>query len=257
MFTDPQRGMLDRAVATFSSDDRFGALLAGGSLAGSGFDAHSDLDFVVVVEDDAYSEVMSQRRALAAGLAPLLTAITGEHVGEPRLLICLYGPPLLHVDFKFVATADIGGLNERLAVLWARDGDVEAHVRDLPWRSTTRDPQWFEDRVWLWLHYGGVKLARGEHFEAIGTLEFIRERVLGPMLQRNAGKPLRGTRRLEEISGARSRLLPTLAGHEPVSIRDALKAATALYVELREVKPPPSPVAGMPQLLLDFIELGQ
>jgi hypothetical protein len=31
----------------------------------------------------------------------LLVGFTGEHVGEPRVLICLYGPPVLHVDLKF------------------------------------------------------------------------------------------------------------------------------------------------------------
>ena len=31
---------------------------------------------------------------------------TGEHVGESRVLICLYGPPLLHVDLKFVSLSD-------------------------------------------------------------------------------------------------------------------------------------------------------
>lgn len=41
-------------------------------------------------------------RELAGTLGHLLHAFTGEHVGEPRLLICLYGPELLHVDLKFV-----------------------------------------------------------------------------------------------------------------------------------------------------------
>ena len=45
---------------------------------------------------------MTQRRELAGTLGHLLHAFTGEHVGEPRLLICLYGPELLHVDLKFV-----------------------------------------------------------------------------------------------------------------------------------------------------------
>lgn len=255
MFTDPQRGMLDRAIANFSTDGRFDALLACGSLAGGGFDAHSDFDFVIVVSDDAYSEVMSQRRALAAGLGSLLTAFTGELVGEPRLMICLYGPPLLHVDLKFLVAADLDALKDHPVILWARqEQEIEARIRGMPREPSLRDAQWFEDRIWTWLHYGAVKLARGEHFEAIGTIEFMREKVLGPMLQRNAGKPQRGTRRMEEIEGAPARLLPTLASYDPASIRDALKATAGLYVELRDADPPSTLVTGMPQLIFDFID---
>jgi hypothetical protein len=47
------------------------------------------------------------RAGFAGALGPLLSAFTGDHVGEPRLLICLYGPPLLHVDLKFVTPADL------------------------------------------------------------------------------------------------------------------------------------------------------
>ena len=48
---------------------------------------------------------MAQRKVLAGTLGHLLHAFTGEHVGEPRLLICLYGPELLHVDLKFMDLA--------------------------------------------------------------------------------------------------------------------------------------------------------
>ena len=49
-----------------------------------------------------YDEIMAQRMAFAGTLGHLLHAFTGEHVGEPRLLICLFGPELLHVDLKFI-----------------------------------------------------------------------------------------------------------------------------------------------------------
>jgi hypothetical protein len=38
----------------------------------------------------------------ASRLGELLPSFTGEHVGEPRLLICLYNNPLLHAELKFV-----------------------------------------------------------------------------------------------------------------------------------------------------------
>ena len=48
---------------------------------------------------------MGERRTIAESCGGLLAAFTGEHVGEPRLLICLYGPPLAHVNLKFVPFA--------------------------------------------------------------------------------------------------------------------------------------------------------
>lgn len=38
----------------------------------------------------------------AKRLGDFLSGFTGEHVGEPRVLICLYDNPLLHVDIKFL-----------------------------------------------------------------------------------------------------------------------------------------------------------
>ena len=99
-----------------------------------------------------------------------------------------------------------------------------------------------------------TKLLRGEHFEAIGGLDFFRDQVLGAMLQRNAGRRPRGVRRVEDVEGAKALLAPTLPSTGHRSIAEALKRSAALYVELREAEPPSSPVKGMPGLLLDFID---
>lgn len=255
MFTEPQRSMLDRAVATMRDDPRFDALLAGGSYVTGGFDAKSDFDFIVVVRADAHAEVMAERRAVAGRLGALLSAVTGEHVGEPRLLICLYGPPLLHVDLKFVPAGDLDDMAERPAILWARDPEATARrVAAARLKPLGRDAQWFEDRAWLWLHYSATKLLRGEYFEALGAIEFFRDVVLARMLQRNAGLSQRGARRIEEVAGARERLLPTLATYDRAAIAAALKQCAALYVELRQGDPPAAPVCGMPKLLLDFLD---
>lgn len=249
-------GMLDRIIAALPGDDRVEALLGGGSLVHGGFDEQSDLDLIVVVRADAHAALLADCRGFARQFANLLAAFTGQHVGEPRLLICLYGPPLLHVDLKFVTAADLDDLFERPVVLWARDGAAIARrvaqgkVR-LP---QDRNAQWYEERVWLWLHYAATKLRRGELFEAVSSLDFIRLMVLGPMLQRNAGVRQRNVRRLEEdVPQAREKLAPTIPPYETAAIADALRHTVALYIELRQSDPPPSPVADMPGVLLDFI----
>lgn len=80
--------MLDRVIAAVSADRRIEAVLGAGSLANGGFDTQSDFDFVVVGDVPA-----AGRRAFAGAMGTLLTAFTGEHVGDPDLLICLYGRP--------------------------------------------------------------------------------------------------------------------------------------------------------------------
>jgi hypothetical protein len=249
MFTDPQRGMFDRVRAGVARDARVDALLGMGSLVTGGWDAHSDFDFVVVE-----AEPVADRRGFAEAIGPLLTCFTGEHVGEPKLLICLYGPPLLHVDYKFVPAAEPAQFGEPPVVLWARDpAATEAWLATASVGQKLHEAQWFEDRVWMWLHYGASKWARGEYFEAISTLDFLRSMVLGPMMQLRAGRPMRGQRRLETLPGAPEKLRPTLAGYDAAEIRQAFVEASAVYVELRTADPPPRPVPQMPQALLDYL----
>lgn len=245
---------LEKVHAAVAGDPRLVALL-GGSYIHGGFDQYSDLDFVIVCDDEKYEDVMATRLPFAQGIGGLLSAFTGEHVGEPRLLICLYGPELLHVDLKFVTSADLDRCVERPAVLFARDPErlqARLDAATIAWPNAS--PDWFERRAWIWLHYGATKLARGELFEAIGMLGFFREQVLGPLLHRRAGLPQRGVRRIESMSQqASEQLAATVATHDPTSVRAALLAAIALYVELRQDDPPQGPVSEMPQALIEYI----
>ena len=249
---------IDRIRAEVERDPRVVALLAGGSYIHGGFDAYSDLDFVVVVEEAAHAAVMASRREFAARLGPLLAAFTGEHVGEPRLLICLYGPQLLHVDLKFVTATDLDRRVERPAVLYARDpAAIDARLDEAAIAWPDASPEWFEDRAWIWLHYCAAKLGRGELFEAIAMLAFFRDQVLGPMLHRRARRPQRGVRRIERYDQEGStRLAQTVASHDDASVRAALLAAIALYVELRADALPKAEVEGMPGALLRYVQGG-
>lgn len=239
-------------------DERLTALLAGGSYVHGGFDEHSDLDFIILVEEAKYGEVMASRRRFAERIGELLAAFTGEHVGEPRLLICLYGPPLIHVDLKFVTSADLDRLVERPAVLFARDPErigARLDAATIAWPRASAD--WFEQRAWIWLHYGAAKLARGELFEAIGTLGFFREQVLGPMLHRRAGRSQRGVRRIETLDAlAVERLARTIPACDAASVRNAFLAAADLYVDLRNDELPHETVGHMPQALQHYLDAG-
>lgn len=240
-----------------AGDKRFHALLAGGSYIHGGLDEHSDLDLVLVVEEDVHAAVMASRMAFAGGLGRLLNAFTGEHVGEPRLLICLYGPPLLHVDLKFVTASDLDRRIERPAILFSRDPDgTQARLAraQIAWPDMT--PDWFEARTWIWLHYGVTKYARGELYEAIGMLGYFREQILGPMLSRRASLPQRGVRRMEALLLDQDRrLAATVPLHERSAVRAAIISATELYLELRMDLPPEEMTADMPSSLYALLEL--
>src|SRR5690606_29682005 len=115
--------------------------------------------------------------------------------------------PPLHVDFKFVGIGDFGTRVDGLHPLWEREGRLSAILADRPARPPRLDLQWIEDRFWVWVHYGATKIARGELFEALGFLSFIRETVLGPLIQHEQGVLLQGTRRLESLAPERAEAL--------------------------------------------------
>lgn len=247
---------LNQVRDAVASDRRLNALLIGGSYIHGGFDENSDLDFVIVVNDEEYENVMATRLAFANTLPGLVSAFTGEHVGEPRLLICLYGPPLLHVDLKFVLVSDLDHQIERRAILFARNPAViEARIQagEVAWPNHSSD--WFEARAWIWLHYAATKLARGELYEAIGMLAFFREQVLGPLLYRRAGKNQRGVRRIETLGlDKQGMLAATMATNDAASVKSAIGACIAIYMDLRSDEPPSQPTEAMPELLRDLID---
>jgi predicted nucleotidyltransferase len=231
---EPQAAFLRRAVERLGADPRLVGVAAGGSYLTGTMDEFSDLDLVIAVDPPAYRLVMDDRQRIAASLGPLLSAFTGEHVGEPRVLICLYGPPLLHVDLKFVALADAAQRVEDPAVLWERDGRLTAALRGGQARYPTRDLQWIEDRFWTWIHYGAGKIGRGELFEAHDMLTFLRAQVLGPLMLQTVGARPNGVRRLEQAAPGWAREMEaTVASYEARSTALALRAAAQMYRALR------------------------
>lgn len=231
----PHRAFLEAAIPKLRADDRLVGLAAGGSFLSRALDEHSDLDLVVVSRPDAASEVLRDGLELAHKLGPLLAAFPGDHVGEPRLFISLYGPPLLHVDLKFVSTTELGHRVEDPEILWDRHGAVRASIAGTKSAYPPPRLQWIEDRFWVWMHYTAVKIARGELFEAIDALGFVRARVLGPLILAEAGAQPNGVRRVEQSApGQVASLRSTLASHDANACRSALTATMALYTALRD-----------------------
>lgn len=230
----PHAEFLAKALPRLREDRRLVGVAAAGSYLTRSMDAFSDVDLVVAVEPADYPAVQPERTKIVAGLGPLLAAFTGEHVGEPRVLICLYGPPLLHVDLKFVSLDDAAARVEELEVLWERDGRLSAALLRGAARYPEPDLQWIEDRFWVWVHYGAAKIGRGELFEAHDFLAFLRAQVLGPLGLLSRGARPSGVRRIESLApDLAEELKATLAGHDGVRCAEALGAAARLYRKLR------------------------
>lgn len=235
----PERAdFLSRLLQRFRADPRLVAVLAGGSYLADALDAYSDLDLVIAVEPHAYPAVLMEREALVKQLGGLLESFSGEHVGEPRLLICLYERPLLHVDFKFVALPDLADRVEEPAVLWERDGRASAALALGAAEYPTPDASWLERRFWVWIHYAASKIGRGELFEALHTLDFLRAVVLGPLGLLQVGARPAGVRRVESAAPELAqRLQATVAKYDATDCLRALYASVEVYRWLRPSAP--------------------
>ena len=237
---EEHRAFLAHALPAFRTFTSVCGVAAGGSFVSRRLDRYSDLDLIVVTEPAAPLG-KSERQEIAAGIGPLLAGFTGEHVNEPRLLICLYGPPLLHVDLKFLPTAQLYPRVEDPVVLWDRNSDVRRALTTGTAAYPYPDLQWIEDRFWVWVHYGATKLGRGELLEAVDFLSSLRKLVLGPLALQHGGARPDGVRRVEELStNAVANLVVTVAAYDPSSCYRALSAAIALYREQRAALAPPS-----------------
>ena len=227
---ESHREFLHQAIDRLETDERLVGVAAGGSFITDSMDQFSDLDLVIAVEPAHQAAVMAERMEIAASLGKLLAAFTGEHVGEPRVLICLYEAPLLHVDLKFVSLDDVAIRVEDPVVLWERDGRLSNALAQGKAEYPSRSAEWIEDRFWIWVHYAATKIARGELFEALDFLSFLRGAVLGPLALARAGAQPTGVRKIETIAPAFAvELRQTVATHDAADCLRALRASVELY----------------------------
>lgn len=225
---------IDNSLRVLKQDTRIVGIAVAGSLSESKADEFSDLDMIIAIEPLFLDECMTGRHDIAQSLGNLVAAFTGEHVGEPRLLVCLYCDPVLHVDLKFVALPDAVPVVDTPVVVWERDNRLSAIMNGRVGAYPPPDAQWLEDRFWIWIHYLAGKIARGELFEALEGLSFLRVTVLAPLGLATQGKSSSGVRRVEEKSPELTKALTaTISEYDRASLWTALEAAIDLYQMLR------------------------
>ena len=225
-----------RAVKILESDDNVVGLAVGGSWLTNEMDEFSDLDLILVTNN----KVSGNRDLMveyAARLGSHLSGFTGEHVGEPRVLICLYDNPLLHVDLKFVTLEEFKDRVETPEILFDRHGSLRSVLEKSEAHFPKPDYQWIEDRFWIWIHYALLKIGRGEYLEAFDFFGFLRMVVLGPLLHiKNENLP-RGVRKVEKELDSKdfNNLKLTIPSYDRQSLIDSLRNSVSLYRQLREI----------------------
>ena len=221
------------AVTALQGDTFVIGLAAAGSWITQELHEYSDLDLILVTKDKLTNK--EEFIAYARRFGNLVSAFTGEHVNEPRLLICLYDDPLLHVDIKFLTLDEFGSRVEDPFLLLDKDEQLANVIRETKAVFPFPEYQWIEDRFWTWIHYLLTKTGRGEYFEASDFLAFLRAVVFGPLLHIRNGNLPRGVRRVEMQLPASDLVLlkSTIATHERSALITATKNAVSLYRQLR------------------------
>lgn len=105
-FLKELKRVLSKIIDVFSQDKRIVGIGANGSYATNSMDKYSDLDLVFAVSPNSIESLMSERIELVKMIDGNVASFSGEHVGEPRLIIALHEPDAVHVDFKFVSLPD-------------------------------------------------------------------------------------------------------------------------------------------------------
>lgn len=210
-------------------------LAVGGSWLNDEIDEFSDLDLVLVTKEKI-SHDKAKMLEIAQSLGNFISGFTGEHVGEPRVLICLYDKPLLHVDIKFVTLEELEDRVENPAIIFDKSGKMKKIFKLSPAKFPKPDYQWIEDRFWTWIHYGLLKIGRGEYMEALDFLAYLRMVVFGPLLHIKNGNLPRAVRKVEtelEIDDFED-LKMTLSNYGRPSLLKSFRQAVNLYRGLRK-----------------------
>jgi predicted nucleotidyltransferase len=229
-----QKEFAERVRKIIQEDENIIGLAVAGSWINDELDEYSDLDLLLISREKIGGD-MKKMLKYAESFGDLLSGFTGEHVGEPRVLICMYDDPLLHVDIKFLTLPEFEVRVEDPVILFEREEQLSKVISRTNSVWPKPDLQWIEDRFWTWVHYVAAKIGRGEYFDALNAIEFIRMHVLSPLMQEKNLKQMRGLRRVEtQLSPADlENLKITVAQYNRASLVKALDNSVSIYRSLR------------------------
>jgi hypothetical protein len=231
----PHKKFLEKVIAKIKNDDFVIGLAVAGSWISGEIDEYSDLDLILITSQKVAPD-NNKMMEYAGKFGDLLNAFTGEHVGENRLLICLYKNPLLHVDIKFLTTDEYSKRIENPVIVWERDKILSTIQKFTEPKFPFPNYQWIEDRFWIWIHYTCLKIGRGELFEALDCISFLRVTVISPLLLIKNNQLPRGIRKVEQKLKPEDleALKGTVTTYNRLSIIESLKQNIKIYQELQK-----------------------
>jgi len=229
-----QKEFAENAKNIVSQDPSVIGLAVGGSWLSDEMDEYSDVDLILVTKQKIANSP-SDMIAYAQRLGNFLNEFTGEHVGEPRVLICLYDDPLLHVDIKFLTLEEFEHRVETPHLLLDRGGQLKQILDRTEANFPLPDYQWIEDRFWTWVHYALLKIGRGEYMEAFDFFGYLRMVVFGPLLHLKNKHLPRGVRKAETMLAPKDfqQLKSTVPTYDRNALLESLQNGVALYRDLR------------------------
>jgi len=231
-----QQQFANIAKTILEPDDNVIGLAVAGSWLTNELDEFSDLDLILVTKQKVSGD-KAMMLEYAKRLGDLLSGFTGEHVGEPRVLICMYDNPLSHVDIKFLTLDEFDKRIETPILLLDKEQQLETIINNSAAKFPYPDFQWIEDRFWTWVHYMLTKTGRGEYFEAHDAFGLLRMYIFGPLLHMKNGSLPRGVRKVETELSAEDLedLKSTIPSYERQSLLDSLRNSVSLYRQLRTI----------------------
>lgn len=232
----PQRAkLLDLANASIQDQGIVGMAIKGSFALGIA-DEFSDLDLSFVTNDDQFDQVLARRPQLISAPSEPIALFTAEHVGLPDLLIVLYDD-LVHADFRHVRLKDFPEPEEDLPchIVWQRDEFLSGKVAGAQVPTSEVNVDWMEARMWTWVWYTQTKILRGELYEALDALQFIRSRVLFPLLAMTRRTRPGGSRRAEQLVGElKQDFAATSPSLDASAAMRSLQVSAALYMRLAD-----------------------
>lgn len=230
-----QEQFAKRTIQILKDDPFVIGIAARGSWLTNEMDEFSDLDLIIVTKEKISTD-KNKMLVYASRLGELLNGFTGEHVGEPRVLICLYDNPLLHVDLKFLTPDELHPRVETPVILLDKDNQLQNLITQTEAKFPYPDYQWIEDRFWTWIHYALLKIGRGEYVEAFDFFAALRSMVLGPLIHIKNGNLPRGVRKMEgQVTNEDlAQLRATLPAYYRDSLLNCLENSISLYRRLRQ-----------------------
>ena len=222
---------IDKAARAGIGMPQLEGMIISGSFALGIADAYSDVDLKLVTTDEGYDDVADALDRLIDGCGRVVARFSAEHTGLPELTIVLYDD-LVHVDFLPVRLSELYSKNAGMPalILWDRSDRV---ARELDRPSPPPSPvdlEWIERRVWTWFWYLQSKVLRGEIYEALDGLAWLRATVLFPLLGATRATAVAGARRIEPLlKELASDFAATSSRSEGAEVMEALRATARLY----------------------------